>query len=211
VTKRRWIPQLLLAGLGALTAAAAVLAVTGASSSSVTPSQLKSELTKPIGLGPHWTLQEPPRIATTRDTWIPSTCYSYATTYGGPSTEATYESNFWGYPYFQEAILIPSAHPNDILDMLASCGNPKGPLPRTLPHGKLTYLRTAPLSAFDGLGDGVFAAVSHPRIDGTVETEIDAYFALGDEIVRISYGGRASLPSLRVAAAYALKRATPHS
>ena len=211
MAKRRWIPPLLLAGLGALTIGAAVLALTSTSSSSVTPSELESELAKPIGLGPHWSLEEPPRIQTTRDTWIPSTCYSYSTTYGGPSTEATYESNDFGLPFFQEAILVPSANPNDILDMLASCGKPKGPLPPAFRHGKLTYLHTVPLSAFAGLGDDSFAVISRSTIDGTVEREITADFALGDEFVRVSYEGRASLSSLRVAVAYALKRAAPHS
>jgi hypothetical protein len=209
MTKRRWIPPLLLAGLGVLTIGAAVLAVTSSSSSSATPSQLESELAKPIGLGPHWTLEEPPRIQTTRDTWIPSTCYSYSTSFGGPSTEATYGTNDLGFPFFQEAILIPSADPKDIVDMLASCGIPK--LPPAFRHGKVTYLHEAPLSAFDGLGDDSFAVISHTAIDGTVESEITADFALGDEFVRISYGGRASLSSLRVAVTYALKSAAPHS
>jgi hypothetical protein len=192
-----------------LTLGAVAVSITNTSSSSVTPSQLESELTKPTGLGPHWVAEGRPQTQVTKDTWNPSTCYSYSTTFGGPVVEATYVlRGDSGFPFFIEKISLPSEPPNDILDMLAGCGRPRGPLPPVLRHGKLTFFRTTPIAFFDGPGDGSFATISHPRIEGRVQTQVTAYFALGDELVEIGYAGRTSLASLRVAAAHELTRAS---
>jgi hypothetical protein len=209
VTSRLWIPRLLLAALGMLTLGAVALSTIHTSSSSVTPSQLESELTKPTGLGSHWVAEARPQTQVTKDTWNPSTCYAWSTTFGGPVVEATYViRGDSGFPFFIEKIFVPSEAPNDILDMLAGCGRPRGPLPAVLRHGKLTFFRTTPLSFFDGLGDGSFATISHPRIRGRAQTQVTTYFSLGDELVEISYAGRTSLSSLREAVAHELTRAT---
>jgi hypothetical protein len=208
VTSRRLIPWLLLAVLGLLTLGAVALSRIHTSSNSVTPSQLESELTKPTGLGSHWVAQSRPQPQVTKDTWDPSSCYSWSTTFGGPVVGATYGlRGDSGLPFFIEKITVPSEAPNDILDMLASCGRPRGPLPAVLRHGKLTFFRTTPLSSLDGLGDGSFAAISHPRIEGRVQSQVTAYFSLGDELVEVDYLGRTSLASLRVAVAHELTRA----
>jgi hypothetical protein len=211
VIKRRWIPWLFLAGLGILTLGIVALALTGTSARSVTPAELTRELSKPIGLGANWALQEAPRTQISRDTWNPSTCYSYSTTFGGPSAEASYDNDGSGLPYFQEAILIPSVAPNEIIDMLASCGDPKGPLPPAYRRGKITFLHTAPLPVFDGLGNGSLAVISHPQGAGLAKNQINAYIALGDELVRFSYIGRASPSAVRTAVAISLSRAVPYS
>jgi hypothetical protein len=194
-----------------LTLGLVAVALIGPSTRSVTPAELKGELSKPTGLGAHWALQEAPQTQISRDTWDPSTCYSYSTTFGGPSAEASYDNDGSGLPYFQEAILIPSVAPNEIIDMLASCGDPKGPLPLAFRHGKVTLLHSAPLPVFDGLGDGSLAVISHPQGVGLAKNQINAYIALGDELVRISYIGRASPSSVRAAVISSLRRAVPYS
>lgn len=92
------------------------------------------------------------------------------------------------------------------MGMLVSCGGPKGPLPPALRRGRFTYLHEARLSAFDGLGDGSFAVETHSRIEGAEQTEVNAYFSLGDELVRVSYGGKAPLSSVRLAVIAVLGR-----
>jgi hypothetical protein len=192
VARRRWIPAILVSTVIVLTGGAAALGTSQQpSGSSLEVATLKSEMLTPGQIDPGWQQEPYGSVAgVTRDTWNPTQCWKWGTTFGGPVVSRHFEGAPYGVPFLDETIMDPSAGSKAVYEMMRRC---PGPLPPRLHQGVLHRLPTNRTTIFNGIGDPSSGSVA---MDGG-RRSVAALFVQGSKLVFFDYLGSASLGQIR--------------
>jgi hypothetical protein len=187
--RTRWlaIPWILVTVLMATTAAAVGFGI-AASRGEPTTIQLKAEVIGASGIGPGWrtaSLQS----RTTKGNLRTAQCFTDKTSFGGPSVVAHYLS-IDDTSVFQEALIVPSEPPNQVIDTVRRCG--VFGYVKDLTSGEVTKLHEMRTTAFDGIGDHQLGYVANFPDHGQRRTEADAYVSVGDTLAIFVYSGFAT-------------------